>query len=53
MTEKGNEEATTGQTKIVRWAKTRKVAEEFILNFKVGFKFKKFKDSSTFELGPN
>jgi hypothetical protein len=32
-TEKGNEEATTGRTEIVRWAKTRKVAEEFFFEF--------------------
>jgi hypothetical protein len=31
--EKGNEEATTGWTKIVRWAKTRKDAEEFFFEF--------------------
>jgi hypothetical protein len=33
VTEKGNEEATTGRTEIVRWDETRKVAEEFFFEF--------------------
>jgi hypothetical protein len=32
-TEKGNEEAMTGRTEVLRWAKTRKVVEEFFFEF--------------------